>query len=192
MSLLQGDGTICPEKNGQPVPTAHGAKQKPQHKAARSPPSLDFVYRGQPFCGKMCSRQPPGAALRRLSPPLLNFAWKKHRAVRNGWHPENVLGLSTVSSSINRPHVLVREESGTTLRGAHKGHSQGNWEAAQVHTLCLSASSPASYGPGLTSAAWLWRSRIGGLAFCSRMWCSVPLHWFSGADREQRRRHFLF
>lgn len=150
MSLLQGGGMICLDKSGQPVPTAQGEKQKPKHKAARSPPSLDFVYRGQPLCGKMCSRQPPWAALRRLFPPLLNLAWKKHRAVRNGWHPQNVLCVSTVYSSINRPHVLVSEESGTTLLGEDKGHSQGNWETDQVHTLCRSASSPTSYVPGLT------------------------------------------
>lgn len=159
---------ICLDKSGQPVPTAQGEKQNPKHKAAHSPPSLDFVYRGQPLCGKTCSRQPPWAALWRLLPPLLNLAWKKHRTVRNGWHPQNVLRISTVYSSINRPHILVSKESGTTLLGEDKGHSQGNWETDQVHTLCWSASSPAPNVPGLPFLCMV----LGTLEY--GVWSSAP------------------
>ena len=61
---------------------------------------------------------------------------------------QSVLYISTVSSNINRPGLLVREEPGTPLLGEDKGHSQGNQEIDQVHNLCPSSSIPSLYISG--------------------------------------------
>lgn len=41
---------------------------------------------------------------------------------------QNGLYISTVCSSINRPHLLFSKEPGTPLLGEDKGHIQGNGE----------------------------------------------------------------